>query len=517
MKLEVSNPASKGCKGLGGIYWDLASYGSVPALIGRITEELVRAPPAHLLPESLSTPVVERALTSLIVEATGGPARFAWENQTAMSTTPDTEQKHSEQEQEQGQQQQNSFLDELECKATWSSLEQAVRHAGKESSLNEALTTQLLAAVRVTLALRRADLIRVAAEKRPRFAGGASSSEGCTEVAASASTAAPSTAATTDVATATDTAAASVFGVTPLAVGATEEVAGLRAEPATSQPLEADMVAHAAGDEVDAAGRTSAASSARPVEQSGSSAMLNQPIQMERRPAAASKSSAARLGSPGAREASPGPRAANATPGGHSCGLPGVRAPRNGRLIAATAGPAAKRRAQPKQRPSTSPRFGRVENRDIAPTVGLSLEQRSFGGAASVRKPLQRDDTPPPRPAGPPPEVCGEVVTLEADFHISGRVPGENGDSLQWLAPPLDSGEAQNAEWHDAELDMSEWLAQRSSGEPSRHGQRLRDAIPAAAASRLSAQSNWTGRGRGGRGRGRRARGGAQNKASRWH
>jgi len=448
MKLEASNPASKGCKGLAGIYWDLASYGSVPALIGRITEEFVRNPPAHLLPESLSTPVVEHALISLVVEATGGPARFAVADNTACSTAPDAEQQHSQQQrQERKQQQQSSFFDELERRATWASFEQAVRHAGKESGINEALTTQLLAAVRVTLALRRADLIRAAAKKCSRFAGRGSSSEGSTE-----------------------------------------------AELPSPEPVDDEVVADVAGDEAGAAAAraTSAASSACcPVEQHrGSSAMSNQPTQMEHRQAAAAKSDAARLGSPGA--ASPGPQAASTTPSGHSCGPAGVRAPRNGGPSVATAAPAAERHVQPKQRPSTSPRFGRVAHGDSASTAGS------------------------PPASGPHPEVFGVGETSTADAHCLGRMPTESVDPLQWLTPPLDVGEGPTAEWRDTEVDICEGPVQRSSGEPGRHGQGARDPIPVAA-SRLSVQSNGTGRGRGGRGRGSRARGGAQHKASRWH
>lgn len=273
------------------------------------------------------------------------------------------------------------------------------------------------------------------------------------------------------------------------------------------------MVADLAEDAAEAAASTPVSSSTRPVEQSGNLATPNQPSQIERRPAAAAKSVAGRLGSPGARAASP--KAANAPQSGHREST--ARAPRNGRPAAATATPAAKRHAQPKQRPSTSPRFGRVAHQESAPTAGSPPEQRSLGGAASVRRPSRRDETPPPPSSGPPQDICGEVEVSVADMHCPGRIPKENGDPLQWLAPPLDLGEGPAAEWHDTEVDLSEGPVQRSSGESSKDdGQSLRDAVPAAA-SRLSVESSGRGRGRGGRGRGGRARGGAQHKPSRWH
>jgi len=518
LKLEASNPASKGCKGLAGIYWDLASYCSVPALVGRITDEFLRVPPVHLLPESVSTPVVEQALTSLIVDATGGPAEFTSEDQTACSTAPDAEHQHSQQqrqEQEQEQQQQRSFLDELERKATWASFEQAVRHAAKESSINEALTTQLLAAVRVTLALRRADLIREAANKRSRFTGGASSSEGSTEAAAAAAT----LAAAANVATTSQTIAESVSGVTHWDIATTGNIAEepvAKAELTSPELLKGDDVAFVAGDGAEAAARSPGASSTCPVEQSGNSAMPNQTLQMDRRPSAAAKSVAARLGSPGARAASPGTKAANPTSSGQSHGQAGVKALRNGRLSAASRVPAAKRQVQPKQRPSTSPRFGRVAHRDSAPGAGPPPEQRGLEGAACLRKPSQLDETPPPPRAGPPLEVSDEAETSAADVHCLGRMPQQNGDPLQWLAPPLDLGEVPTAEWPDNEIDVSEGPVHRSSGEPRRSSQGPRDAIPTPA-SRLSVHSSGGGRGRGGRGRGGRARGDVQRKASRWH
>lgn len=566
---EVSKLPVKGSKGLAGIYGMLDACCPVTVLVGRIVDELLRAPPPHLPPDSWSAPNLRRTLILLIAQATGGPLEAMADEHSESNAQPCIDG--------------NSFLDELDSNSTWPVFEQAVRLAGAGSDLTEKLTIQLLAAVRVTLALHRAESGAVAVRKRTRFADGAvdtcSNDTGVAQAQTGSSLDSISTvnktqathqiSASTEAAPADDArrpsqvlavnASLGTLANTELPMDGSLAKAQLRAEDATANVLAIDAPNTSApmlGAAVESAAveasadvtttpttRPSALSLMSPLPASESCCSSNLAtvadagfaasrhtspegtmdleqqrclvtpsprVSVDRRPSAGGRSQpVSRMASPSARVTSPGAKSERALPGGRSAGLAGPRT--SSTRLSSTA---AKRRLS--QSPQSSQPVGGLTSRLPSPSLSAASAKDSESTRRLEHETQEMADVSPPPPPPRPPPVFAQVLAATECESISDVV----GEVLQWPAPPLDAGEPPLPDGHRREVDVFDGpdaVGQRVAAQASKSSE---EAFVTPALARAGNVSSGNTRGRGTRGRGGRGTTSTQRRTSPrqgWH
>lgn len=123
--------------GHGSIYTALNATYPIALLINQIADELLRNPPPSLRGREWTPSALKRRLSSVIIGATGGldgtPVGFCGLTRSA------------------GDQ---ALIDALDSQAAWLEFDRAVRRTCEDCNVSDCLTTQLLAAVRVALALQ---------------------------------------------------------------------------------------------------------------------------------------------------------------------------------------------------------------------------------------------------------------------------------------------------------------------------------------------------------------------------
>jgi len=108
------------------------------SLINQIVDQLLNCPPPALAASMWTPAALKRHLSSIIIEAIGGGAEDG-ENRQRSAFFSETD---------------RALIDALDSQGSWTAFDRAVRRSFSDCGVNDQLATQLLAAVRVTLALQ---------------------------------------------------------------------------------------------------------------------------------------------------------------------------------------------------------------------------------------------------------------------------------------------------------------------------------------------------------------------------